>query len=179
MHTILLIQSAVAYGHVGNSSAVFPMQRRGNDVWPVHTVMFSNHTGYGAWRGPLLAASDIAAETQKAWTEADGVTGVLPIGVVQGRAEITAPAGAQSAGAQSAGATGVALVGLPREDSAGRAPRRSWGCPPRRRSATAPSCCAAPMCPPRRLTSAWPSCRISTASSVATGPRPAAWPASE
>ncbi|GAB3623097.1 pyridoxal kinase [Mariniluteicoccus endophyticus] len=60
MHTILSIQSAVAYGHVGNSSAVFPMQRRGNDVWPVHTVMFSNHTGYGAWRGPLLAAADIA-----------------------------------------------------------------------------------------------------------------------
>ncbi|MCL6422105.1 ABC transporter permease [Brachybacterium sp. JHP9] len=77
---------------------------------------------------PDFAASDITAETQKAWTEADGVTGVLPIGVVQGRAEITAPAGAQSAGApsagaQSAGAAGVAVVGLPREDSAGRAPR--------------------------------------------------------
>ncbi|GAB3715134.1 pyridoxal kinase PdxY [Mariniluteicoccus flavus] len=59
MHTIVSIQSSVAYGHVGNSSAVFPMQRRGVEVWPVHTVLFSNHTGYGAWRGPLVPAADI------------------------------------------------------------------------------------------------------------------------
>lgn len=49
--TILSIQSHVAYGHVGNSSAVFALQRLGVEVWPVHTVQFSNHTGYGAWRG--------------------------------------------------------------------------------------------------------------------------------
>jgi pyridoxine kinase len=48
---ILSIQSAVAYGHVGNSAAVFPLQRLGHEVWPVDTVQFSNHTGYGAWRG--------------------------------------------------------------------------------------------------------------------------------
>jgi pyridoxine kinase len=48
---ILSIQSAVAYGHVGNSAAVFPLQRLGFEVWPVDTVQFSNHTGYGAWRG--------------------------------------------------------------------------------------------------------------------------------
>ena len=53
---ILSIQSSVAYGHVGNSAAVFPLQRLGHEVWPVLTVHFSNHTGYGAWRGPLLAA---------------------------------------------------------------------------------------------------------------------------
>jgi pyridoxine kinase len=41
----------VAYGHVGNASAVFPMQRLGCEVWPIHTVQFSNHTGYGAWKG--------------------------------------------------------------------------------------------------------------------------------
>ncbi len=51
---ILSIQSAVAYGHVGNSAAVFPLQRIGVEVLPVPTVNFSNHTGYGAWRGPLL-----------------------------------------------------------------------------------------------------------------------------
>lgn len=56
---ILSIQSSVAYGHVGNSAAVFPLQRLGHDVWPVLTVHFSNHTGYGAWRGPLLAAEDV------------------------------------------------------------------------------------------------------------------------
>jgi pyridoxine kinase len=58
---ILSIQSHVAYGHVGNSAAVFPLQRLGHEVWPVLTVNFSNHTGYGAWRGPLIAAEDVAA----------------------------------------------------------------------------------------------------------------------
>ncbi len=57
---ILSIQSSVAYGYVGNSAAVFPLQRLGHEVWPVLTVHFSNHTGYGAWRGPLLAPSDVA-----------------------------------------------------------------------------------------------------------------------
>ncbi|WP_426183073.1 pyridoxal kinase PdxY [Microbacterium sp. TWP3-1-2b2] len=57
---ILSIQSAVAYGHVGNSAAVFPLQRIGVDVLPVNTVNFSNHTGYGAWRGPLIDPSDVA-----------------------------------------------------------------------------------------------------------------------
>ncbi|MFJ8893930.1 pyridoxal kinase PdxY [Leifsonia sp. NPDC102414] len=56
---ILSIQSAVAYGHVGNSAAVFPLQRIGVEVLPVYTVNFSNHTGYGAWRGPLIAPEDV------------------------------------------------------------------------------------------------------------------------
>ena len=51
---ILSIQSHVAYGHVGNASAVFPMQRLGVEVWPIHTVQFSNHTGYGAWQGRVF-----------------------------------------------------------------------------------------------------------------------------
>lgn len=59
--TILSIQSSVAYGHVGNSAATFPLMRLGVEVWPVLTVHFSNHTGYGAWRGPLLSAEDVAA----------------------------------------------------------------------------------------------------------------------
>jgi pyridoxine kinase len=51
---ILSIQSHVAYGHVGNASAVFPMQRLGCEVWAVHTVQFSNHTGYGDWKGRVF-----------------------------------------------------------------------------------------------------------------------------
>lgn len=51
---ILSIQSHVAFGHVGNASAVFPMQRLGVEVWPIHTVQFSNHTGYGAWKGRVF-----------------------------------------------------------------------------------------------------------------------------
>lgn len=56
---ILSIQSSVAYGHVGNSAAVFPLQRLGHEVMPVFTVAFSNHTGYGAWRGPLMSGDDV------------------------------------------------------------------------------------------------------------------------
>lgn len=51
---ILSIQSHVAYGHVGNASAVFPLQRLGHEVWPINTVQFSNHTGYGAWKGQVF-----------------------------------------------------------------------------------------------------------------------------
>ncbi len=58
--TILSVQSSVAYGHVGNSAACFPLMRMGVEVWPVMTVHFSNHTGYGSWRGPLLSAEDVA-----------------------------------------------------------------------------------------------------------------------
>ncbi|HLH49083.1 MAG TPA: pyridoxal kinase PdxY [Roseiarcus sp.] len=56
---ILSIQSHVVYGHVGNSAAVFALQRLGREVWPIHTVQFSNHTGYGGWRGRVFAAGDI------------------------------------------------------------------------------------------------------------------------
>ena len=56
---ILSIQSAVAYGHVGNSAAVFPLQRLGFEVWPVNTVLFSNHTGYGAWRGFVVPVDQV------------------------------------------------------------------------------------------------------------------------
>ena len=53
---ILSIQSHVAYGHVGNAAATFPLQRLGVEVWPIHTVQFSNHTGYGAWTGRVFEA---------------------------------------------------------------------------------------------------------------------------
>ena len=56
---ILSIQSHVAYGHVGNAAAVFPLQRMGVEVWPIHTVQFSNHTGYGSWEGRVFDAGMI------------------------------------------------------------------------------------------------------------------------
>jgi pyridoxine kinase len=56
---ILSIQSHVAYGHVGNSAAVFALQRLGVEVWPVHTVQFSNHTGYETFRGRAFDAGHI------------------------------------------------------------------------------------------------------------------------
>jgi pyridoxine kinase len=56
---LLSIQSHVAYGHVGNSAAVFPLQRMGVEVWPVNTVQFSNHPGYGQWQGRVFDADMI------------------------------------------------------------------------------------------------------------------------
>lgn len=78
---VLSIQSHVAFGHVGNASAVFPMQRLGVEVWPIHTVQFSNHTGYGAWKGRVFDAPMIEELV-------DGIAerGVLPVcdGVLSG-----------------------------------------------------------------------------------------------
>ena len=59
--SILSIQSHVTYGHVGNAAAVFPLQRLGFEVWPVHTVQFSNHLGYGDWQGQVFTAEHIAS----------------------------------------------------------------------------------------------------------------------
>ena len=78
---ILSIQSHVAYGHVGNASATFPIQRLGHEVWPIHTVQFSNHTGYGAWTGRVFDGQAIEEVV-------DGIAarGVLPTcdGVLSG-----------------------------------------------------------------------------------------------
>ena len=60
MDGILSIQSWVNYGHVGNAAAVFPLQRLGFETWAVHTVQFSNHPGYGQWRGTVFEPALIA-----------------------------------------------------------------------------------------------------------------------
>ena len=75
---ILSIQSHVAYGHVGNSAAVFPLQRLGVEVWPIDTVQFSNHTGYGKWQGRVFDAGLIrdmvgGIEQRGVLGECDGV----------------------------------------------------------------------------------------------------------
>ncbi len=75
---ILSIQSHVAYGHVGNDAATFPLQRMGVEVWPVHTVQFSNHTGYGSWKGRVFDAGMIGEvvagiEQRGVLGECDGV----------------------------------------------------------------------------------------------------------
>jgi pyridoxine kinase len=56
---ILSIQSHVVYGHVGNSAAVFPLQRLGREVWPLMTVQYSSHLGYPGWRGRAFDAAMI------------------------------------------------------------------------------------------------------------------------
>ncbi len=60
----LSLQSHVAYGYVGNRAATFPLQRLGHEVWAVNTVEFSNHTGYGAWRGRAASAEQVGEIVQ-------------------------------------------------------------------------------------------------------------------
>ena len=69
---ILSIQSHVVYGHVGNSAAVFPLQRLGREVWPLMTVQYSSHVGYAGWRGRAFDAAMIE----------DCVSGMEAIGVL-------------------------------------------------------------------------------------------------
>ncbi|HEY1259800.1 MAG TPA: pyridoxal kinase PdxY [Stellaceae bacterium] len=61
MPTVLSIQSWVACGTVGNQAALFALQRSGCEAWSLNTVAFSNHTGYGKWRGAAVPAGEIAA----------------------------------------------------------------------------------------------------------------------
>src|SRR5262252_8434743 len=57
---VISIQSQVAYGHVGNSAAVFPMQMHGIDVIAVPTTLLSNRPGYPTIRGRVLEAELVA-----------------------------------------------------------------------------------------------------------------------
>lgn len=89
--TVLSIQSTVAYGHAGNSAAVFPMQRLGIDVWPVITVHFSNNTAYDTCRGPSLTPHDIH----------EVITGIAELGVLNRvDAVLTGYQGAPEVGAE-------------------------------------------------------------------------------
>ena len=75
---VLSIQSWVAFGHVGNAAAMFPLQRLGMEVWAVNTVQFSNHTGYGAWQGQVFTGGAIR----------DVIDGIAARGVLPGCAAV-------------------------------------------------------------------------------------------
>lgn len=57
---IVSIQSHVSAGHVGNAAAVPALQALGRTVWPVQTVLFSNHPGHGAFGGQAVAPEVVA-----------------------------------------------------------------------------------------------------------------------
>lgn len=57
---VLSIQSSVAHGHVGNSGAVFVLQRLGVDVTRLDTVALSNHPAHGSFTGSAAKAGDLA-----------------------------------------------------------------------------------------------------------------------
>lgn len=57
MSSILTISSHVIHGYVGNKAIVFPLQSLGWDVDNINTVSYSNHTGYGVFKGTQLTMS--------------------------------------------------------------------------------------------------------------------------
>jgi pyridoxine kinase len=69
---VLSIQSQVVFGYVGNTAAVFALQRQGFEVWPAPTAVLAHHAGYGlpsperspgfAQAGPPPGRISLAAE---------------------------------------------------------------------------------------------------------------------
>lgn len=101
---ILSIQSQVAFGHVGNSAAIFALQRVGCEAWAVPTVLLSNHPGYGQARGGPVAPDLMSGlveglDALGALKRCDGVlTGYMP----SAQASAAALDAAQRARAQGA-----------------------------------------------------------------------------
>lgn len=56
---ILSFQSRVVCGAVGHAVAEFALRRTGWDVWPIDTVVLSNHPGHGSWRGGVRPAGEL------------------------------------------------------------------------------------------------------------------------
>ncbi len=71
---LIAVASSVAYGHVGNAATVFPLQRLGAEVWPVATVRFSNHPGYGHFEGAVTTPAECRAL----------LSGIAALGVLAG-----------------------------------------------------------------------------------------------
>ncbi|ANZ77263.1 BA75_04987T0 [Komagataella pastoris] len=57
----LSCSSQVVHGHVGNSAIQFPLQLNGWNVDTINTTQFSNHPGYGRFKGQKTSASEIEA----------------------------------------------------------------------------------------------------------------------
>lgn len=56
---VLTVQSHVVAGHVGNSAAVFCLQRAGVEAWGLDTLQFSNHTAIKGWTGDVFSAAHL------------------------------------------------------------------------------------------------------------------------
>src|SRR5829696_6694606 len=87
---VISIQSQVAFGHVGNSAAVFPMQMHGIDVIAVPTTLLSNRPGYPTIRGRVLDA-ELVADLLRGIEERGAVdTATMILSGYLGSAEIAA-----------------------------------------------------------------------------------------
>ena len=84
MARVLAMSSQVVRGHVGLSAIVPTLQRLGHEVWPLPTVVLSNHLGHSHWAGERTTPAEMGrmldALFQNGWVgEIDAIlTGYLP-----------------------------------------------------------------------------------------------------
>lgn len=84
MARILALSSQVARGHVGLSAIVPALQRLGHEVWPLPTILLSNHPGHAHAAGihvePAVLEEIVDALERNGWLgEIEAViTGYLP-----------------------------------------------------------------------------------------------------
>lgn len=79
MAKVLSISSQVVYGHVGNSTAAFVLQRMGHHVLSLPTILLSNRPGYGAIAGSPIEPGKLDALLGAAWSNGwlTGVDAIL------------------------------------------------------------------------------------------------------
>ncbi|WP_419901692.1 pyridoxal kinase [Kiloniella sp.] len=78
MPSVISVQSHVCYGHVGNSAAVFPMQKLGVEVHSIPTTVLSNHPAHSSVYGRaieslLLHDLFLGLEDRGAFKSSDGI----------------------------------------------------------------------------------------------------------
>ncbi len=84
MARIIAISSQVVRGHIGLSAVVPALQALGHEVWPLPTILLSNHPGHANTAGNRIAVEHLGqmldALLANGWLgEVDGVlTGYLP-----------------------------------------------------------------------------------------------------
>ncbi|OUM55630.1 hypothetical protein BVG19_g5199 [[Candida] boidinii] len=59
-NNLLAISSHVVHGHVGNTAMEFPLQLKNWNVDSLNTTFFSNHPGYGTFKGLKYTSSQIS-----------------------------------------------------------------------------------------------------------------------
>ena len=118
MARVLAVSSQVVRGHVGLSAAVPALQRLGHEVWPVPTIVLSNHPGHPHAAGteiePGVLDAMLDALDRNGWLgEVDAVlTGYLPARLSPAEIEATVTQAIAEAGAKSAQDMGKVMSAL-------------------------------------------------------------------
>lgn len=75
--SVLTISSHVIHGYVGNKAIIFPLQIKGWEVDNLNTVNYSNHTGYGIFKGSVIS-NELLKKLLDSPSTSFLITGYLP-----------------------------------------------------------------------------------------------------